>query len=50
MRRERGRHFDPACIDIMLRHIDAILEIQKKFADVSEAVLPEAPPLQRGVA
>ncbi|MHB1140343.1 MAG: response regulator [Sulfuricaulis sp.] len=50
MRRERGRHFDPACIDIMLRHIDAILEIQKKFADVSEAVPPEAPPLRRGVA
>ena len=50
MRRERGRHFDPACIDIMLRHIDAILEIQKKFADVSEAVLPETPPLRRGVA
>jgi response regulator RpfG family c-di-GMP phosphodiesterase len=50
MRRERGRHFDPACIDIMLRHIDAILEIQKKFADVSEVALPEALPLRRGVA
>jgi response regulator RpfG family c-di-GMP phosphodiesterase len=50
MRRERGRHFDPACIDIMLRHIDAILEIQRKFADMSETVPPEALPLQRGVA
>jgi response regulator RpfG family c-di-GMP phosphodiesterase len=50
MQRERGRHFDPAGIDIMLRHIDAILEIQKQFADVSEAVLPEALPLRRGVA
>ncbi|BAV32522.1 divalent ion tolerance protein CutA [Sulfuricaulis limicola] len=50
MRRERGRHFDPACIDIMLRHIDAILAIQKKFADASEVILPEAPALQRGVA
>jgi hypothetical protein len=34
----------------MLRHIDAILEIQKKFADVSEVALPEALPLRRGVA
>jgi len=50
MRRERGRHFDPACIDIMLRHIDAILEIQKKFADMSETVLPDRIFLRRGVA
>jgi response regulator RpfG family c-di-GMP phosphodiesterase len=50
MRRERGRHFDPACIDVMLRHIDAILEIQRKYADMSETVLPDAQPLQRGVA
>jgi two-component system, response regulator RpfG len=50
MRRERGRHFDPACIDVMLRHIDAILEIQKKFADAPETVPPEALPLRRGVA
>jgi hypothetical protein len=34
----------------MLRHIDAILEIQKKFADAPETVLPETLPLQRGVA
>ena len=50
MRRESGRHFDPACIDIMLRHIDTILDIQKKFADVAEAVLTSLPPLRRGVA
>jgi response regulator RpfG family c-di-GMP phosphodiesterase len=50
MRRERGRHFDPACIDVMLRHIDAILEIQKKFADAPETVNPGQPALRRGVA
>ncbi|MDH3514362.1 MAG: HD domain-containing protein [Gammaproteobacteria bacterium] len=54
MRRERGRHFDPACIEIMLRNIDAILDIQKRFADVAEPK-PEPVPsrtfaLQRGVA
>ena len=50
MRHERGRHFDPACIDIMLRHIDAILDIQKKFADLNAAAVVEATPLRRGVA
>ena len=50
MRRESGRHFDPVCIDVMLRHIDTILDIQKKFADVSEVILPDVLPLRRGVA
>ncbi len=50
MRRESGRHFDPVCVDIMLRHIDTILDIHKKFADVSETVLSDVPPLRRGVA
>ncbi len=50
MRRERGRHFDPACIEIMLRHIDTILDIHKKFADVVEPVIHETSPLKRGVA
>jgi response regulator RpfG family c-di-GMP phosphodiesterase len=50
MRCERGRHFDPACIDVMLRHIDAILEIQQKYADMSETMLPAALPRRRGVA
>jgi hypothetical protein len=50
MRSERGRHFDPACVDVMLRRIDAILEIQKKYADLSAPALPETPPLRRGVA
>jgi len=50
MRYERGRHFDPDCVDVMLRHIDAILEIQRKFADESETAVSEAPALRRGVA
>lgn len=49
MRRERGQHFDPACIDVMLRQIDTILDIQKKFAD-SEAAPRSVSPLRRGVA
>lgn len=50
MRQERGRHFDPACVDIMLRHIDSIIDIQKQFSDVPETILPEVRPLRRGVA
>jgi response regulator RpfG family c-di-GMP phosphodiesterase len=50
MRLERGRHFDPDCIDVMLRNIDAIMEIQKKFSDVCEMPLSNVRPLQRGVA
>jgi response regulator RpfG family c-di-GMP phosphodiesterase len=33
MRGERGQHFDPACIDMMLRHIGEILEILKKYPE-----------------
>ncbi len=51
MRRERGRHFDPACIDVMLRHIDAILEIQQQFADDAlSAANPDSLQKWRGVA
>ncbi len=50
MRRERGRHFDPACIDVLLRRIDAILDIQRKFADEPEAPVSGAPALRRGAA
>lgn len=49
IRRERGRHFDPACIDIMLRNIDTILDIHNKFADVVEPVINEMPSLKTGV-
>jgi len=47
---ERGRHFDPGCIDVMLRHIDTILDIQKKFADEPAAPVSDIHPLRRGVA
>lgn len=39
MRHTRGRHFDPDCIDTMLRHIDTIQDIQKQYAD-DTAVYP----------
>jgi len=45
MRSESGLHFDPKCVDIMLRHIDTILEIQKKFSDESDSVPPTLPTL-----
>ena len=50
MRQERGRHFDPDCTDVMLRNIDAVLEIQQRFSDFSEMSLSNVRPLQRGVA
>jgi response regulator RpfG family c-di-GMP phosphodiesterase len=50
LRHERGRHFDPACIDVMLRHIDTILDIQKKFADEPAVPVSDMHPLRRGVA
>jgi len=30
---KRGTQFDPLCIDVLFQHIDAVLEIQRKFAD-----------------
>ena len=50
LRHERGRHFDPACIDVMLRHIDTVLDIQKKFADRADMLLPDIHLIRRGVA
>jgi len=50
LRHERGRHFDPDCIAVMLRHIDTILEIQRKFADEPAAPVSAMHPLRRGVA
>ena len=50
MHRERGRHFDPGCIEVMLRHIDAILEIQQQFADETLPAVSETRPKWRGVA
>lgn len=50
LRHECGRHFDPGCIDVMLRHIDTILDIQRQFADEPSAPVPAVHPLRRGVA
>lgn len=33
MRVERGRHFDPGCVTALLRRIDDVMDIQKKFAE-----------------
>jgi response regulator RpfG family c-di-GMP phosphodiesterase len=33
LRTERGRHFDPGCVTALLRRIDDVMDIQKKFAD-----------------
>lgn len=50
MRRARGRHFDPESIDVMAQHIDAILDIQKKFFDETEIPVGDERHLRRGVA
>ena len=31
---ERGRHFDPGCVDLFLDHRERVLEIQERLADV----------------
>jgi len=33
LRDERGRHFDPGCVTALLRRIDEVMDIQKKFAE-----------------
>jgi response regulator RpfG family c-di-GMP phosphodiesterase len=33
MRNERSRHFDPGCVVALLRRIDEVMDIQKKFAE-----------------
>jgi response regulator RpfG family c-di-GMP phosphodiesterase len=48
LRAERGRHFDPACVNALLRRLDEAMDIQKQFAEVSAttpaaAIRPPAP-------
>ena len=50
LRHESGRHFDPGCIEVLLRHIDTVLDIQKQFADEPAAPASAVHPLHRGVA
>lgn len=33
MRAERNRHFDPGCVSALLRRIDDVMDIQKKFGE-----------------
>jgi putative two-component system response regulator len=33
---EKGRHFDPACVDALLMDMDAVLQIQRRFRDEYE--------------
>ncbi len=44
LRRERGRHFDPAAVDAVLKHIGELMDIQSRFADhieiTDENILP----------
>ena len=35
MRRERGKHFDPACVNAMLRRIGDVMDIQATFRESS---------------
>ena len=36
LQQEKGRHFDPACVDALLDHLDEVLEIKEKFQDEQE--------------
>jgi response regulator RpfG family c-di-GMP phosphodiesterase len=36
MRRETGRHFDPVCVDAVLRHIEELMDIETRYADGTE--------------
>jgi response regulator RpfG family c-di-GMP phosphodiesterase len=33
LRTERARHFDPACVNALLRRLDEVMDIQKQFAE-----------------
>lgn len=33
LRAERGKHFDPACVDSVLHRLDEVMDIQKQYAD-----------------
>jgi response regulator RpfG family c-di-GMP phosphodiesterase len=49
MRFERGRHFDPGCIAALLRRIDEVMDIQKRFSEPSPGHL-SAPPVLSSAA
>jgi response regulator RpfG family c-di-GMP phosphodiesterase len=41
LRRERGRHFDPACVNALLRRLADVLDIQRQYAEPARD--PRAP-------
>jgi len=47
LRRERGQHFDPACVNALLRRLDDVLDIQKQHA---EPVAKTSPPPRHSAA
>lgn len=49
VQRERARHFDPVCVDVLLGHADEVLAIEREYADEArdfahdyDLVLPRA--------
>ena len=34
---QRGKHFDPRCIDSFMRQLDKVLAVREKFQDISQA-------------
>lgn len=38
LRRERGQHFDPGCVNALLRRIDDVIDIQKQYAEPATAM------------
>jgi response regulator RpfG family c-di-GMP phosphodiesterase len=39
LRRERGQHFDPACVAALLRRTGEVMDIQKQYADPGDSTL-----------
>ena len=40
MRRESGQHFDPDCVDALLKRIDGVVEIQQAYSEDSPSTQP----------
>ena len=44
MRAERGRHFDPDCLDAFLDSLDAVVEVARAVGSVAQRDPPPCPP------
>jgi response regulator RpfG family c-di-GMP phosphodiesterase len=40
LRHERGRHFDPACVNALLRRLDEAMDIQRQYAEDPAGAAP----------